>query len=152
MKPIFETEACGRCGGGGRYSYNPISGSTCFGCGGSGIRLTRRGSAAAAFFRASQEKHLSEVRVGMFVWDDTMGYKARFLLVEAIEPSQAYYIVNDIKRPLTNIKTRRGTFAIASDGVVRCIADEDERQALIAAALAYQATLGTNGKPLKVAS
>ncbi len=30
---------CGRCGGSGQYSYNPMTGSTCFGCGGSGKKL-----------------------------------------------------------------------------------------------------------------
>lgn len=30
------TDVCGRCGGSGRYSYNMIDGSTCYGCNGSG--------------------------------------------------------------------------------------------------------------------
>jgi hypothetical protein len=29
-------KTCGRCGGSGHYSYNQISGTTCFGCGGRG--------------------------------------------------------------------------------------------------------------------
>lgn len=30
-------ERCGRCGGTGHYSYNPIHGTRCFGCSGGGI-------------------------------------------------------------------------------------------------------------------
>lgn len=32
---------CGRCGGDGHYSYNQITGTRCFGCGGSGRQLIR---------------------------------------------------------------------------------------------------------------
>jgi hypothetical protein len=42
----YERETCGRCGGGGQYSYNARHGSTCYGCGGSGVRLSRRGRKA----------------------------------------------------------------------------------------------------------
>ena len=33
---------CGRCGGSGRYSWNQISGDTCFGCGGSGQAVPKK--------------------------------------------------------------------------------------------------------------
>jgi len=32
----FPLQACTRCGGGGHYSFNSVTGSTCFGCGGTG--------------------------------------------------------------------------------------------------------------------
>lgn len=35
------TEVCGRCGGGGRYSWNSTDGDKCFGCSGSGKRLAK---------------------------------------------------------------------------------------------------------------
>ena len=53
---VFETEACGRCGGTGTYSYCERWGTTCFDCGtkpgvpGSGRRLTKRGFAARAHY------------------------------------------------------------------------------------------------------
>src|SRR3954467_5827038 len=46
----FETEPCGRCGGSGHYSWNALTGSRCFGCEGSGTRLTRSGKAARQRF------------------------------------------------------------------------------------------------------
>lgn len=45
----YEKETCGRCGGSGRYSYNQIDGDRCYGCGGSGERLSKRGRAAKAY-------------------------------------------------------------------------------------------------------
>lgn len=45
----YEKEPCGRCGGSGQYSWNSMHGSTCYGCSGSGMRLTKRGKAARAF-------------------------------------------------------------------------------------------------------
>lgn len=32
---------CGRCGGSGRYAYNPVDGTRCYGCNGVGYRLPR---------------------------------------------------------------------------------------------------------------
>lgn len=32
---------CGRCGGSGHYSYNPINGTKCFGCNGHGVTLPK---------------------------------------------------------------------------------------------------------------
>lgn len=43
---IWESEACGRCGGSGRYSYNSMDGDRCYGCGGTGLVLTKAGAAA----------------------------------------------------------------------------------------------------------
>lgn len=34
----FPLETCGRCGGGGEYSYNAMDGTRCYGCGGTGVR------------------------------------------------------------------------------------------------------------------
>lgn len=42
------TEVCGRCGGGGRYSWNAVDGDKCFGCGGSGKRLAKITTATIA--------------------------------------------------------------------------------------------------------
>lgn len=44
----FETTMCGRCGGSGQYSYCQMYGTRCFGCGGSGIVLSRNGKRAKA--------------------------------------------------------------------------------------------------------
>lgn len=42
----FDTKPCSRCGGSGRYSYNQIDGDRCYGCGGAGVQLSKKGAAA----------------------------------------------------------------------------------------------------------
>ena len=64
MKPMkpnairYETEACSRCGGSGHYSYNQISGTRCFKCGGGKTQLTRRGARA----RTAVESYKTDLR------------------------------------------------------------------------------------------
>lgn len=47
MKITYERETCGRCLGTGKYSYNALHGDRCYGCGGHGTRLTKRGAVAS---------------------------------------------------------------------------------------------------------
>jgi hypothetical protein len=53
MKLKFEMKNCTRCGGSGRYSYNPEDGDRCFGCGGSGRQRTKAGVAAGKAYEAA---------------------------------------------------------------------------------------------------
>lgn len=62
--PIFECEPCSRCGGSGKYSYCQTYGSTCFGCAGSGKKLTKRGKAASEFLRALRTVKARDVQFG----------------------------------------------------------------------------------------
>jgi hypothetical protein len=87
----YEKEPCGRCGGSGHYSYNQINGTRCFGCGGSGERLTKRGRAAREFatsilevpIEAYHEKHQGQ----MAAYRDAMtGGKSRFNRSEETAP------------------------------------------------------------------
>lgn len=41
LKALNLADVCGRCGGGGHYSYNQMTGTTCFGCAGHGVKLPR---------------------------------------------------------------------------------------------------------------
>ena len=49
-KSWYETRACGRCGGSGRYSFNYMHGDMCYGCSGSGYKYTKRGAMARALY------------------------------------------------------------------------------------------------------
>ena len=44
----YDTEACGRCGGSGNYSYCSMYGTRCFKCAGRKWTLTRAGAKASA--------------------------------------------------------------------------------------------------------
>lgn len=150
MATKFETETCGRCGGGGSYSWNAMNGSTCFGCKGTGIRYTKRGGAAKDFLIASQRKPVSEVKPGMYVWDDMVGKRAAGLPILAIGQSTSAQVLPDgTLVPYVEITTRRGGFCVFATSTVRCVANQEEQDALMAAALEYQSTLGKNGKPMK---
>ena len=64
----YEMGPCGRCGGSGHYSYCTMYGTVCFGCSGSGKRLTRRGRAAwkkaDAWKKANLDLTVAGLRLG----------------------------------------------------------------------------------------
>lgn len=72
MKPeqsLFEAVTCGRCGGCGQYSFNLMHGTVCFGCNGQGIKLTKRGLAAKAYYDSLRMVKVCDVKVGDVVID-----------------------------------------------------------------------------------
>lgn len=75
QKIRFETTECGRCGGSGRYSWNALHGDRCYGCGGTGVVLTKAGAAAklAYWAVARPEVPVTEVKVGDLVRVRTLG-------------------------------------------------------------------------------
>src|SRR5262249_29965177 len=103
MATAFETMTCGRCGGTGHYSYCQRFGMVCFGCGGRKVVLTKRGAAAAAFYRASLPTvAIEDLKIGQQFRDGalTVGgdpYSTIYLVVEAPAPatSSAYSIKPD---------------------------------------------------------
>lgn len=151
MKTAFETETCGRCGGSGNYSFNLMNGTRCFGCRGSGLKLTKRGVAARAFFTRLLEKPLSIVEPGHRVLTSVGLGPQRWHTVVSIGPSAIEF---NGKADRLELKIRRGgeTHSIAGygrDTIVQSVRDEAERLAAVERALAYQATLTKAGKPAK---
>lgn len=155
-KTRFEWEVCGRCGGSGQYSYNQINGSTCFGCGGSGHRLTKRGSAARKFFIDLVSVNASEIVVGDQIEQSDLS-RRYFARVSSVMPST---MVAKMLRdgvmvdapPAVMIETthsRYGRMGLHTSGKVRKLWPADVTEAKIAEALAYQATLTKTGKPAK---
>ena len=148
---LFESAYCTRCGGSGKFSFNLMNGDRCFGCGGAGVQLTKRGKAAKAFYIESQQVDVADLKPGMFVWDDFIGMTPKFLEVLSVEQSGSCAIVNGERIPFINIVTRRGSHGVYPSSKVRAVRDEEQRKAQVAAALAYQATLTKTGKPAKKA-
>lgn len=145
---LFESEYCGRCGGSGKYSFNLMHGDSCYGCGGSGVRLTKRGRVAQAFLDAMRIRPASEVKVGDLIEFDI--YFCRFFArVESIEPDTIngggrFNIIGT--RPKTGESVSLGCLP---QSTVRIGFTAEEKQAMRQKALAYQATLNKLGKPLK---
>lgn len=95
----FEREICDRCGGIGSFSYNRIDGSRCYGCGGSGVRLSKTGKEARRLFEAKIAIESSKLSVGDVVFVRTIG-PPRKRTVQSIAPS------ND---PISRLEVEFGT-------------------------------------------
>jgi len=86
---LFETATCGRCAGSGHYSFNMMHGTICYGCGGSGIKLTKKGAAAKAAWIAAYRKtvRISEIVAGDKVMiSDALRGKNVCMTVESSAP------------------------------------------------------------------
>lgn len=147
---VFETETCGRCGGSGNYSYCSMHGTRCFGCGGSGIRYTKRGRATKAFFEAKLRVPVSELKVGDLMWyDDFFAGKAYFAKIVSIEPDTLN--AGRVIVTTEHKDGKKGGLHCGPEHVVRKGWSAEVKAAALAEAKAYGETLGKNGKPLKKA-
>lgn len=82
--PIFEHLTCTRCGGSGKYSFNMMDGTRCYGCNGSGYMLTKRGQAAQAFLNNMRSRPVEELKVGDLVYIDFSFQRPKFMRVESM--------------------------------------------------------------------
>lgn len=157
-KPTFEHETCSRCCGTGNYSYNPVSGSRCFGCGGVGYKLTKRGRAAQNFLNAMREMPLENFEIGDLIRFD--GFHAgsyveptrwaKVIGKEIVPATEAGYL-NCHDKQCVRIDTTHGQVVGFANGksIWRKGFTAEQKQAQVDQALAYQATLTKTGKPSK---
>lgn len=151
MATKFETESCSRCGGSGHYSYNQISGTRCFKCGGAKIVLTKRGSVARNHFYSLFELPASEVTAGMFVYThgSSLSSSKKWRKVEAVSVSSCVVIVNGVKQAQIELTFKDHTYGLFPSSKVAAARDNEHIEANLAAALEYQDTLTKQGKPKK---
>ena len=144
----FQSDACGRCGGTGRYSYNSMHGTMCYGCSGKGTKLTKAGRAAYDFYIASVSKPAREVVVGNKIWETlVLGAMIGQGWCRVVEASVEEN--GNILLASNHSKLGRCLFGYAPDALVQVAPTVEERDVKLAAALAFQATLGKSGKPVK---
>ena len=104
MNISFEKKTCGRCSGAGYFShYGHVYGGVCFGCSGSGTKLTRRGSTARNAYNEAMSVEASELKIGMIVWDVGMDGKDRRRRIESISPSSGVTKDNGVIIPTLDI-------------------------------------------------
>jgi hypothetical protein len=146
MKIEFEKTSCGRCGGGGKYSFNLMHGDRCYGCGGSGLALTKRGKAARAKLLELQQRPVPDLKVGEFVWYDPypMGGKAKWQRIISMRMDTL-----NVDSVIVEIVPCRWHMHATQN--VRSVVDQASLDAIVTEVHAYQASLGVNGKPLKKA-
>jgi len=149
-KAGWEVQTCSRCGGCGEYSFNMIDGTRCYGCGGSGLKLTKRGAEAKAFYQRSLESIVKDVQVGDYVFEYVN-----------VKGARKWLKVSSIKKDELNVGQGRVTLELCTGGKVVCnfgtfyeskilkVSSESQRQDKLNAALAYQDTLTVAGKPRK---
>jgi hypothetical protein len=136
MKVEYEKEDCGRCGGSGQYSYNSMHGSRCYGCGGSGKRLTKRGAAAKKFADAMLDVKIEHLagRSAIYV-DQLCGRRLRFTGAELSRDSSSY----EMYAPL--IKGVPCEYRLGRGIKVRLVPSEQD----VATIMAYQDSLTKAG-------
>lgn len=152
----FETTTCGRCGGSGHYSYCQRYGTKCFGCGGSGLKHTKRGAMAWALFNESLKVRAGDLVPGvdsiLFVGGEHLGPSKWFKVKQTGWNLSGCYGIN-------KDGTRIDTFDILCEGftsgghspdtMIRKAWSAEEKTALRNAALDYQDTLTKAGTPRK---
>jgi hypothetical protein len=131
----YEKEPCGRCGGSGRYSFNMIDRDRCYGCSGTGLRLTKRGRAAKAFADSMLNIPICDLAGRSAIYIDTLGGR-RLRFTGAVEE-------NGYFRPL--FSGVPGNYSLSRTMPVRLVPSEAD----VAAIMNYQASLTKAGKPKK---
>jgi hypothetical protein len=152
MTTRFETKTCSRCAGSGSYSFNQIDGSRCYGCGGSGLQLTKRGAVARAHFYATTRVAIEDVRPGWIIWDEAfLGRRAKWMPVVEAGPSETRSSVDGGATWIAHlmVRTARGSYSAPAGSMVRAAPDAATINALLDAAVAFQATLTATGKPAR---
>lgn len=146
-KLLFESQTCGRCGGSGSYSYCSMHGSRCFGCGGLGEKLTKRGAAAQAFYRASASKPAGEFVPGDLI--QLIGVTMGGGTYTAFERVTSVTIDGDKCVIESERKGQKASLHTSVSAMYRRGLTAEEKQDLVAKAKAYQETLTKLGKPRK---
>jgi hypothetical protein len=125
-------------------------GTICFQCNGRTITLTTRGAVAQNYYTALCSLPAREIRVGMKIREDN----GKFAVVTFAGYSQdgGGWLDKDgtTLRPhfrITTAQCDHGTFETTLFRVAQTPGEQEWKREV---ALAYQATLGTNGKPRKV--
>lgn len=156
----IETTKCSRCCGTGRYSYNQIHGSRCYGCNGSGKTHTKRGREAARYLESLRSKPARDFVPGDLLRHDMFtpgGLIRTWVTVTKVAPSTTRIVTPgaaDTTDSVTIEATgRHGDVRITTGGdkLLRQGFDAETKQAQLAEAIAYQATLTVKGKVSKLA-
>jgi hypothetical protein len=163
MALLFENVGCTRCGGGGHYSYCQMYGTTCFKCGGSGRQLTKRGRAAADYFRSLQTVKAADVKFGDCVRVDGIpGMSATtycrvdcmYTQLRSGSSTRDGVTVHHNHLYLTGETPKGERYGLGTfpDQEVRLVPTKAQKAEQIAKAVAYQATLTKTGTVAKRAA
>lgn len=144
-KLLFENVECYRCCGSGRYGPVCVYGGVCFKCRGAGAVLTKRGSAAQQYLNELRQRRYDEFKPGDLIFSEG------FVCGSFSQPSYFTRVVSVAKKENGNIilYTEKGSFEGQPSSLARAGFSGSEKDEQKKKALAYQATLGKNGKVMK---
>lgn len=156
-KPVFEHETCSRCCGDGQYSFNLMHGSVCYGCSGTGYKLTPRGRAAQLFLNQMREIPMENFQIGDSIRFD--GFHAGSFVqptkwakvtgIQFLSGAEAGY-VSDPELQCVRLETTYGSaIGVVGKSTYRKAFTMEEKLKQRLSALAYQETLTKTGKPRK---
>lgn len=155
---LLESKTCGRCGGSGHHSYNQIHGTVCYGCGGRGVVLTKRGNVAQAFLNSLRRRSATELQVGDKILSEgfscgSMNVASRWVTITQIEFGKgADFGYSGCDEPAHRITTDGGIFCGFAKSDYRKAFTAAEKKEHARLALEYQASLKANGEPRGAAS
>ncbi len=153
----FENTTCSRCGGGGHYSFNLMTGSRCFKCGGRGWTFTKRGAEAHRMFSDSLTAPVEALEPGMKVRMHGLGGGSSWNTVASVtkrdQPSLRDGVEIDAYDVAFTDDSRVGGYnGLTAGSPLRVAQDAESKAAKLAAAVAYQDTLTKQGKARAVKS
>lgn len=151
----FETEICSRCGGSGKYSFNLMTGDTCFKCRGKGNCYTKRGQVAIDYYRELLKVPVTELKVGDLIWCAHLcggGGGFRAITEILIGPAHLHpmYSSAEPDRIMVTLFTERSSQGYHPDQTVQKGWSGSEKSAYKREALEYQDTLLKSGKISKL--
>ena len=159
---LFESKVCSRCGGTGNFSYCQRYGTTCFGCGGTGVVLTKRGQAAQAFLNANRQVSVDDLAPGDIIIahlttcnGDSYYSKAEVLSVGEMHETgksrigDGEWITNYGRTVHCKIVKTGESYSATGFTTFQKVFSPEVEAEMKAAALAYQATLTTTGTVAK---
>lgn len=144
----FERETCTRCGGSGHYLFNQIDADRCYGCQGTGAKLTKRGAAANLWLRNLRTIEAHYVRPGMVI--KTMGLKLVVQSVRLDTVSTAKSLRDGVmvdSPPYLHIQGTHRSVSVFEDAMVEVVPSKAEQIEQLRAAIEYQNTLTKAGTP-----
>ncbi len=149
---LLEREPCGRCGGGGRYSYCQTHGDICFKCGGKGTTLTKRGFEANKYLIALRSKPASAVQTGDVIREQVVamngatGWRwAKVLSVKDTGETEFGRLNPQYVGNFVTIETETCVRTTLKTDMIRIKQTEDQAAKTLEMALAYQASLTKSG-------
>lgn len=150
----FETEVCSRCGGSGRFSFNLMTGDTCFKCRGKGNCYTKRGQVAIDYYRELLKVPVTELKIGDLIWCSHLcgpagGFRAITKILTGPAHLHPMYSMAEPDRVMVTVYTEKSSHSYYSDQTVQKGWSGSEKADYKRMALEYQDTLLKSGKVAK---